>query len=177
MLVRVCLIILFCLMGFGFTSVAQTDTLLAVPAEEFVTVFKDSRLDILDKRPALIARLELEERANAKKDKDIPLYKPIVSADGKKKVTGSIYTTKGFKIVIYNGPDRAAAMKAKNEFAKKNPGISSVMSYNSPSYKIKIGDFTSRNDAAKFMRKLNSSFPTSFIVPDIITVKNINVIN
>lgn len=151
---------------------AQTDTVTA-PVINFVTVYKDARLDILDTRPALME----EDRANAKRDKDIPVYKPIVSADGKKKVTGSIYTTKGFKVVIYNGPDRAQAMQVKNSFARAYPAISSSMSYNVPSYKIKVGDFESRNDATKFLKTVSRAYPKSFIVPDIITVKNINVSN
>ena len=68
-------------------------------------------------------------------------------------------------------------MQVKNNFARAYPSTSSSMSYNVPSYKIKVGDFENRNDASKFLRKLNSAFPTAFIVPDIITVKNINVIN
>jgi SPOR domain len=169
-----CFLLFTCFSMLGYS---QTDSVIAAPVEEFVTVYKDPRLDLLDKRPALMAKLDLEAKANDKKDKDIPLYKPIVSADGKKKVTGSIYTTKGFKIVIYNGTDRAQAMQVKNNFARAYPGTSSSMSYNVPSYKIKVGDFESRNDASKFLRKISSAFPTSFIVPDIITVKNINVIN
>ena len=170
------LFVLVFIQGVVQTLSAQTDSVL-VPVEEFVVVIKDPRLDLLDKRPALLARLELEDKANLKKDKEIPVYKPIVSADGKKKVTGSIYTTKGFRIVIYNGTDRNQAMQVKNNFSRAYPGTSSSMSYNVPSYKIKVGDFESRNDASKFLKKVGKSFPSAFIVPDIITVKNINVID
>ena len=67
-----------------------------VTMEENVLIFKDTRLDLLNKRPALMAKVEEEKE----KDK-IVNYNPIVSADGKKKVTGSIYTSKGFRIIIY----------------------------------------------------------------------------
>ena len=102
-------------------------------------------------------------------------YKPLVSTDGKKKVTGSIYTTKGFRVVIFSGPDRAQAMQAKNLFARNFPGIPSYVSYNVPSYKIKVGNFESRAEANEFLRRIGKAFPTSFIVPDIVTIKNINV--
>lgn len=52
----------------------------------------------------------------------------------------------------------------------------SYMSYNVPSYKIKVGDFENKNEATDFLRRVTAMFPSSFIVPDIITVKNINVI-
>lgn len=177
MKIKIFLIVLLFVIAGNETLQAQTDSTITAPVEDFVVVIKDPRLDILDKRPAIMAKLELEEKANQKKDKEILVYKPIVSADGKKKVTGSIYTTKGFRIVIYNGTDRNQAMTAKNNFSRAYPGISSSMSYNVPSYKIKVGDFESRNEAGKFLKKIGKSFPTSFIVPDIITVKNINVID
>lgn len=152
----------------------ETDTLLY--PEENVHIFKDARLDLLEKRPAIVAKLELEEKSKPV-EKEIPLYKPIVSMDGKKKVTGSITTAKGFRVIIYNGPDRAKAIEAKNNFMRAFPGLRSYMSYNVPSYKIKVGDFDDRNDASKFLRKVSPAFPASFIVPDIVTIKNINVSN
>jgi hypothetical protein len=140
--------------------------------KETVSIFKDARLDLLSKRPALMLKVEEEKE----KDK-IVNYNPIVSSDGKKKVTGSIYTSKGFRIIIYNGPDRNAAMISKNNFTRAFPGVASYVSYNVPSYKIKVGNFESRNEASAFMRKVNKAFPTAFIVPDIVTIKNINVVN
>ena len=104
-----------------------------------------------------------------------PLYKPIVSADGKKQVTGSIYSAKGFRIVIYNGSDKNAALAAKNKFSRAFPGTRSYLSYNVPSFKIKIGDFENKNDATKFMRRLMAIFPSSFITPDLVTIKKIKI--
>ena len=104
-----------------------------------------------------------------------PLYKPIVSADGKNQVTGSIYSAKGFRIVIYNGSDKNAALAAKNKFSRAFPGTRSYLSYNVPSFKIKIGDFENKNDATKFMRRLMAIFPSSFITPDLVTIKKIKI--
>lgn len=155
----------------SFAGYAQVEEMPAdtVALPEHVKIFKDPRLDVLEKRPPLMAKLELEEKNR------IPVYKPIVSADGKKKVTGSIYTTKGYRIVIYNGADRKQAIDAKNKFSKTFTGLRSYMSYNVPSYKIKVGDFEGKADANEFLRQVSKFFPSSFIVPDIITVKNINV--
>ncbi len=158
-----------------YGQTTSTEDSLIVPIEN-VRIYKDNRLDLLEKRPAIMAKLELEERASKTAvEKEIPLYKPIVSSDGKKKVTGSITTAKGFRVIIYNGSDRAKAMEAKNNFMRAFPGTRSYMSYNVPSYKIKVGDFDDKKDASSFLRKVSSAFPTSFIVPDIVTIKNINV--
>ncbi len=157
--------------AFSQTEETVTDTIGVI---ENVIIFKDPRLDILDKRGPLMAKLESEDRAKYG-DKEMTNAKPIVSGNGKKKVTGSIYTTKGFRIIVYNGPDRTLAMEAKNKFSKTFATQRSYMSYNVPSYKIKVGDFESKKEATDFLRRVSSMFPTSFIVPDIITVKNINV--
>lgn len=165
-------LLLFC--SISFVAKAQTETTDSLEVEEFVTIYKDPRLDALDKRPALLAKIEATEKAEIKA-KEIPLYKPIVSADGKKQVTGSIYTLKGYRIVIYNGADKNAALAAKNNFSRAFPGTRSYLSYNVPSYKIKVGDFDDKNDATKFMRRLSAAFPSCFIVPDLVTIKNISV--
>jgi hypothetical protein len=165
-------LLLFC--AISMVANAQTELTDSVVVEEFVTIYKDPRLDILDKRPALLAKIEATEKAETKA-KEIPLYKPIVSADGKKQVTGSIYTLKGYRIVIYNGADKNAALAAKNNFSRAFPGTRSYLSYNVPSYKIKVGDFDDKNDATKFMRRLSAAFPSCFIVPDLVTIKNISV--
>ncbi len=159
---------------FSLTAHAQVEMgivdTVAVAPEENVTIYKDPRLDLLDKRPALVARAEADV-----KEREIPLYRPIVSHDGKKTVTGSIYTQKGFRVVIYNGSDRTKALETKNAFSRAFPGTPSYMSYNVPSYKIKVGNFDDRADATKFMRRVSAAFPSCFIVPDIVTIKNINV--
>ena len=154
----------------AFSQAEETGT-DSLSLAENVVIYKDARLDILEKRAVLVAA---DERARGGA-KETFLAKPIVSQNGKKKVTGSIYTSKGFRIIIYNGPDRAQAMAAKNNFSKTFSTYRSYMSYNVPSYKIKVGDFESKKDASDFLRRVSSMFPTSFIVPDIITVKNINV--
>lgn len=164
--------LLFCLISFSTQAQVEmgvADSVGAAP-EENVTIYKDPRLDLLDKRPGLVAKAEADI-----KEREIPLYRPIVSPDGKKTVTGSIYTQKGFRVVIYNGSDRAKALETKNAFSRAFPGTPSYMSYNVPSYKIKVGNFEDRADAGKFMRRVSAAFPSCFIVPDIVTIKNINV--
>lgn len=174
MLKKILFLFLLC---FSMAAKAQveinTEIDSSINIDENVVIYKDARLDILDKRPMMVAKAEAW--AIEEKEKVIPLFKPIKSADGKKTVTGSIYTQKGFRVVIFNGSDRIKALQAKNNFSRAFPGTPSYMSYNVPSYKIKVGNFEDRNEANKFMKKLNAAFPSCFIVPDIVTIKNINV--
>ncbi len=160
------------------TLFAQDEIIENVP-ENTVTIFKDPRLDILEKRPTLMAKLELESKVRKTDERVLPANTTVIDAPiklGKKLITGSIVTKSGFRVVIYNGSDRVAAMTAKNNFMRSFPSVRSYMTYNAPSYKIKTGDFETKKEASNFLKRVSGSFPTSFIAPDIVTVKNINII-
>jgi hypothetical protein len=104
---------------------------------------------------------------------DDKMYRPIYI--GGKMLTGTINTASGFRICIYNGNDRKAALSEKLKFMKSYPSFRSYMSYNSPYYKIKIGDFTDKKIAQKELKSVVTNFPSAFISPDMVTVKNIMI--
>lgn len=144
-----------------------------------VNVFKDARLDVLKDRPALVMRNKLREELLEKRKEQLGVTNVKNSSAinrGKRVVTGSIVTKKGFRVVIYNGSSRAEAMESKRDFMRSYPSVRSYMSYIAPSYKIRVGDFESRSSANNFLRTVQKGgFPKSFIVPDIVTIKDINV--
>jgi hypothetical protein len=148
---------------------------------EGVRLFKDPRLDVLSKRPALLAAEAAKAATAAEKPKAAVEKKndrPTIASEikiGKKQVTGSIMTKNGFRIVIYNGTDRSKALSVKNAFSKGYPGQRSYLAYQVPNFKIKVGDFEDKKDAAMFLKKIGSSFPGAFLTPDQVTIKNIMV--
>jgi len=83
-----------------------------------------------------------------------------------------LYKGKGFRVQIYNGPDREKAIKIKTEFMRHFPGVHTYLTYISPSFRIKVGDFRDRSDAAGMMREANSMYSPCMIVPDMVTVTN-----
>ncbi|HTO16245.1 MAG TPA: SPOR domain-containing protein [Edaphocola sp.] len=78
--------------------------------------------------------------------------------------------SKGYRIQIYSGPNREKARQVKIDFMKRFPSVRSYISYEVPHYKIKVGDFKSRHEAAEFYRYLNRTY-TSMIVPSLINNK------
>lgn len=78
--------------------------------------------------------------------------------------------TKGYRIQIYSGPDRAVAKATKISFMKRFPSIRSYISYEVPYYKIKVGDFKSRQEAMELYRYLGKTY-TSMVVPSLINNK------
>lgn len=144
-----------------------------------VNVFKDPRLDILKTRPNLVVRNKAKEDIIRKRKEKLGVsnvknYSAINR--GRKKVTGSIVTRKGYRVNIYSGSSRSAAIATKRKFMRSYGGTPSYMSYSTPSFKIKVGNYASKKSAYRMLRKLQAAgFPKSFVVPDIVTVKNINV--
>lgn len=84
------------------------------------------------------------------------------------KVTRKVSSvSKGYRIQIYSGADRAAAKATKVSFMKRFPSVRSYISYEVPYYKIKVGDFKTRKDAMDFHRYLSKTYSTT-IVPSLI---------
>lgn len=78
--------------------------------------------------------------------------------------------TKGYRIQIYSGPDREVAKATKISFMKRFPSIRSYISYEVPYYKVKVGDFKSRQEALELYRYLGKTY-TSMVVPSLINNK------
>ncbi len=82
----------------------------------------------------------------------------------------AVYTGKGFRVQIYCGPDRDKAIAVKTEFMRMYPGIRTYLSYISPSFRVKVGDYRQRSDAAGMLKEANSVYNPSMIVPDNIVI-------
>ncbi|RQO30726.1 hypothetical protein DBR32_08325 [Taibaiella sp. KBW10] len=75
--------------------------------------------------------------------------------------------SKGYRIQIYSGPERAKAKATKIDFMKRFPSVRSYITYAAPYYRIRIGDFKTRQEANDFYRYLGKSY-TVMIVPSLI---------
>ncbi len=84
--------------------------------------------------------------------------------------TGSIHSARGYRVLIYSGIDRAKANDIKADFMRKNPGIRVYMTYALPQYKIKVGDFATRQEAGELYRQLSTQYSPCMVVPDIVEI-------
>lgn len=82
----------------------------------------------------------------------------------------TVYNGKGYRVQIYNGPDRTKALSVKTEFMRHFPGVHSYLIYNEPSFRVRVGDYRNRGDAEGMLREANSMFSPSMIVPDVVTI-------
>jgi len=126
----------------GFTSFAQ-DTIADDGAA--VIVHKDPRVDLLVKKQA---------------------YVNITA----KKASG--HTMRGYRLLVINTNSRDEAIAAKTKIYTHFPDQKAYLTYQSPFFKLKAGNYQTRDEAKRYQALMNTIFPKGvFIINDTIEVK------
>ncbi len=86
------------------------------------------------------------------------------------KETATRTTTMGFRVQIYSGSDRSEAYAEQARFKRLYRGIDTYVSYEEPNYRVKVGDFRSRNEAQDLMQGLRRQFNNVFVFTEEIFV-------
>lgn len=79
--------------------------------------------------------------------------------------------TEGFRLEIFfssGNRARETAMNVKTEFLKKYPDEQAYMIFQSPDFKVRVGNFRTKSEALALQRRIKKSYPNAFIVKDII---------
>jgi hypothetical protein len=110
-----------------------------------VVIHKDPRIDLLVRKQAQI--------------------NDETSRDARK-------TSKGFRLMIINTNKREEAIAAKTKVYTYFPELKAYLLYQSPYFKLKVGNFKERKDAESYQKRLNVYFPKGvFVMNDVIEVK------
>jgi hypothetical protein len=81
-------------------------------------------------------------------------------------------TMRGYRLLVINTNKRDEAIEAKTKIYTFFPEMKAYLSYQSPYFKLKAGNFQTRDEAEKYRKLLTSMFPKGvFIINDIIEVK------
>jgi len=109
-----------------------------------VTVHKDPRLDLL-------VRKQAEANAYIKRS--------------------TARTARGYRLLVVNTNKRDEAIAAKTRIYTNFPELKAYLVYQSPFFKVKAGDFRTRDEALQYQKTLAPFFPKGiFIVNDTIEV-------
>ena len=79
----------------------------------------------------------------------------------------------GYRIRIFSQSGQAARQNANNtraSFMTRFPEIEAYQEYNIPNFQIFVGDFRTKNEALREMRRIERVFPGVFIAPTIIDI-------
>ena len=112
-------------------------------ATDTTVVHKDARLDILSSKQAAANKLNAKMTSNGQ--------------------------YKGYRLQVLNSHSRDEAFKAKADLVQLFPDQKSYVLYQSPYFKVRIGNFIEKSDALLFKDQLAKKYPqNAYIVEDII---------
>lgn len=75
----------------------------------------------------------------------------------------------GFRIRIYfdlGQHSRAESLEVMDTFMEECPGITVYRTFQSPYYKVSVGDFRTRDEALKQLKHLSRKYPKAFIISE-----------
>ena len=129
-------------LGFTVLSVAS----LAQTADtNNVVVHKDPRLELLMKK-----QIEINE---------------ITTRNGRR-------SAQGYRIQVISTNNRTKAMEAKTKIYQRFPELKAYLMYQSPFFKLKVGNFTEREEAESYLQDILQLFPTGvYVVRDVVEIK------
>ena len=140
--------VIFLLAGLSSSVFAQTDTLGVNPAISGQTARMEELVGKLPIRqdPRITELLVRHSQINHKKR-----------------------GTDGFRLEIFFGSDNKAreqATRVKHEFNLIFPEIPAYVMFQTPNFKVRVGDFRTKSEALKSKASIASKFPNAFIVKD-----------
>jgi hypothetical protein len=126
-------------------ALSQTSAQTTATQTSSVIVHKDPRLGVLE-----------EKQSN-------------INTASKK---ASARTMRGYRLLVINTNKRDEAIAAKTKVYQHYPELNAYLSYQTPYFKLKAGNFQTRSEAEAYRKKMASMFPKGvFIINDIIEVK------
>jgi len=75
----------------------------------------------------------------------------------------------GFRVEIFFSSDfdaREKALRKKIEFLKLFPNNTVHIKYISPNFRVRVGDYRTKNEALKLYKEIKNNYPLAFIVSD-----------
>ncbi|MGQ8336400.1 SPOR domain-containing protein [Sunxiuqinia sp. A32] len=85
--------------------------------------------------------------------------------------------TDGFRLEIFFESGIGAREKAlvtKTDFLRKYQDVTAYITFLSPNFKVRVGDFRTKNEALKLKARIKRDYPNAFIVKDIIQFPELN---
>jgi hypothetical protein len=82
----------------------------------------------------------------------------------------------GYRIQIFFDSGNNSKTKAQSiyeGFKAKYPDVGAYLSFKSPNYKVRVGDFRTRLDAQRFLNDIIDEYPNAWIIADIINLPKV----
>lgn len=86
-------------------------------------------------------------------------------------------TIDGFRIQVFSDSGTNSKNKAQsvqNEFQTRFQDLAVYLTFKTPNYRVRIGDFRTKLDAQRFLIELTADYPNAFIIADQINLPKTN---
>lgn len=78
----------------------------------------------------------------------------------------------GYRILVISSSDRNKVIEAKSTMYREFPELKAYMMYQSPFFRLKVGNFKERPDAEEYLSRIQRFYPNGvYVVTDTIEVK------
>ena len=78
----------------------------------------------------------------------------------------------GYRILVISSNDRNKVIEAKSTMYREFPELKVYIMYQSPFFRLKVGNFKERPDAEEYLSRIQRFYPTGvYVVTDTIEVK------
>ena len=81
----------------------------------------------------------------------------------KRKINTSITVNDKYKIQVYNG-DSETSKRMLSEFKKDFKACDGTIVFNTPAYKVWVGDYRTRIEAERNLAEIKKKYPNAFLV-------------
>jgi archaellum biogenesis ATPase FlaH len=98
------------------------------------------------------------ERTNVSQD---PKFEQLLNE--KRKINPSLTINDSYKIQIFNG-NNDNAKKILNEFKQANQDLDATIIFNTPNYKVWVGNFRSRIEAERYLVDIKKKYNNVFLI-------------
>ncbi|MEM6800790.1 MAG: SPOR domain-containing protein [Bacteroidota bacterium] len=85
-------------------------------------------------------------------------------------IKSRIETLDGFRVQLYAGRGESGAQRVKGRFWNLFPDHTAYLTFKSPNYVVRVGDFLDKEEVTIFTRQIREHFPGAFMVPDRVKV-------
>ena len=83
---------------------------------------------------------------------------------------------KGYRIKIHFGAEKNKAKEIKAKFISRFPHVPAYEKYDQPNFNVRVGDFRTKLEAYKFLKEIQTEFPSAFIVQDEIEFPDLEIV-
>lgn len=83
--------------------------------------------------------------------------------------TSKIDFIDGYRVQIFfdsGNNSKSNAEAAKTKFSTQYPEVPIYLSFKEPNFKVRVGDFRTRNEARGFLKQISIEYPNAFVIKD-----------